>query len=44
VQSASPVHRIATVDDVAEACVALATNPYVTGHVLVVDGGFTLVA
>jgi ketoreductase RED2 len=44
VQSAAPMHRIATAEDVAEACVALAANPYVTGHVLVVDGGFSLVS
>lgn len=44
VRGAAPLHRIATADDVAEACVALVANDYVTGHVLVVDGGFTLVS
>jgi ketoreductase RED2 len=43
VAGAAPVHRIASVDDVAEACLSLIDNGYVTGHVLVVDGGFTLV-
>lgn len=43
VAGAAPLHRIATADDVAEACLALVANRYMSGHVLVVDGGFTLV-
>ena len=39
----APLHRAATVDDCAEAVMALVRNRFITGHVLVVDGGFSLV-
>jgi ketoreductase RED2 len=39
----SPVGRVATPDDVAEATLALVRNRYVSGEILVVDGGFTQV-
>ena len=38
-----PLHRSATPDDCAEAVIGLIRNSYITGHVLVVDGGTTLV-
>jgi ketoreductase RED2 len=38
----SPVGRVATPDDVAEAVLALVRNRYVSGEIMVVDGGFTL--
>jgi ketoreductase RED2 len=41
--AAAPLHRSATPEDCAEAVVSLLRNTYVTGHVLVVDGGTTLV-
>jgi ketoreductase RED2 len=37
----SPVGRVATPDDVAEATLALVRNRYVSGEIMVVDGGFT---
>jgi ketoreductase RED2 len=37
-----PLHRSARPDDCAEAVIALLRNAYVTGHVLVVDGGSSL--
>jgi 3-oxoacyl-[acyl-carrier protein] reductase len=40
----TPLQRVATHDDVAETIVSLAlSNPFVTGQVVVVDGGFTSV-
>ena len=39
----APLHRSATPDDCAEAVIGLIRNSYVTGHVVVVDGGTTLV-
>ena len=39
----SPVGRVATPDDVAEATLALVRNRYVSGEIMVVDGGFTQV-
>jgi ketoreductase RED2 len=39
----APMHRSATPDDCAEGVLALLRNRYVTGHILVVDGGVTLV-
>jgi 3-oxoacyl-[acyl-carrier protein] reductase len=40
----TPLRRVATHDDVAETIVSLAlSNPFVTGQVVVVDGGFTAV-
>jgi ketoreductase RED2 len=44
VAAIAPLHRSATPDDCAEAVLALVRNRYVTGHVLVVDGGVTLVS
>ncbi len=43
VREVAPLRRSATVDDVASAVEALVDNTYLTGHVLVVDGGLTLV-
>jgi len=42
VELIAPLHRVATPDDIAEACVALATTRYATGQTLVVDGGLGL--
>jgi ketoreductase RED2 len=42
VQSVAPLRRSGTSGDVAEVIVGLATAPYVTGQVVVVDGGLTL--
>jgi ketoreductase RED2 len=39
----NPIARSATPDDVAEAVIGLLRNRYVTGEILVVDGGFTQV-
>ncbi len=44
VARAAPIGRSATGDDCAEAVLALVRNRYVTGHVMVVDGGITLVS
>jgi ketoreductase RED2 len=38
----SPLHRSATPDDCAEAVLGLVRNRYMTGHVVVVDGGISL--
>lgn len=43
VQAIAPMHRSATPDDCAEAVLALVRNTYITGEVLVVDGGTTQV-
>lgn len=43
VRAMAPLHRSATPDDCAEAVLALVRNRYVTGQVLVVDGGLTQV-
>ena len=43
VAAAVPLHRSARPDDCADAVVALVRNAYVTGQVLVVDGGSSLV-
>lgn len=43
VAATSPLHRSATPDDCAEAVISLIRNSYVTGHVMVVDGGTSLV-
>jgi ketoreductase RED2 len=40
----TPLHRTATPDDCAEAVIGLIRSSYVTGHVVVVDGGTTLVS
>jgi ketoreductase RED2 len=42
VAATAPLRRVATADDVAEACVAFAAMTYATGQVLLVDGGLTL--
>lgn len=43
VEQASPLHRVGTPDDIADACVALIGTPYATGHTLLADGGLGLV-
>jgi NAD(P)-dependent dehydrogenase (short-subunit alcohol dehydrogenase family) len=43
VRETFPVRRIGTVEDVGQAAVFLMTNPYVTGAVLEISGGETLV-
>lgn len=42
VTAMAPLHRVATPDDVADACLGLISSKYVTGQTLVVDGGLTL--
>nr|MBO2503296.1 SDR family oxidoreductase [Thermoanaerobacterales bacterium] len=39
----APLHRVATPEDVADACMALISSRYVTGQSLLVDGGLSLV-
>ncbi len=43
VSKIAPLGRSAVPDEIAHAVIALATNPYVTGEVMVVDGGLTQV-
>jgi ketoreductase RED2 len=43
IKTAAPLHRSATPDDCAEAVIGLIRGSYITGHVVVVDGGTTLV-
>lgn len=43
VAKTAPLHRSATPDDCAEAVLGLVRSRYVTGHVVVVDGGTSLV-
>jgi ketoreductase RED2 len=43
VELAAPLHRVATPDDIADACLALITTRYATGATLLVDGGLSLV-
>ncbi|MGD0243168.1 MAG: SDR family oxidoreductase [Streptosporangiaceae bacterium] len=43
VELAAPLHRVATPEDITEACLALITTRYATGQTLVVDGGLGLV-
>jgi len=43
VELAAPLHRVATAEDIAAACVALISTAYATGQTLVVDGGLGLV-
>jgi ketoreductase RED2 len=43
VAAAVPLHRAARPEDCAEAVIGLLRNAYVTGHVMVVDGGNSLV-
>lgn len=42
VRSVAPLRRSGTPEDVAEVIVALATSAYVTGQVVVIDGGLSL--
>jgi ketoreductase RED2 len=42
VELVAPLHRVATAEDIADACVALVATPYATGQTLVVDGGLGL--
>ena len=42
VELVAPLHRVATPDDIAEACLALVSTRYATGQTLVVDGGLGL--
>jgi len=42
VQKVAPLRRTGTPEDVADVILALASTPYVTGQVVVVDGGLTL--
>ncbi len=44
VVTSAPLQRSGLPDDVAEACLGLTRSTYVTGQVLVVDGGITLVS
>jgi len=44
VEKIAPLHRSATPDDCAEAVLALLRNTYMTGQVVVVDGGTSLVS
>jgi NAD(P)-dependent dehydrogenase (short-subunit alcohol dehydrogenase family) len=37
-----PLERHGTPEEIAHAALFLVTNPYITGHELVIDGGFTL--
>ena len=43
VAATAPLHRSATPDDCAEAVIGLIRSSYITGHVVVVDGGTSLV-
>jgi len=43
VELAAPLHRVATPEDIAEACLALITTRYATGQTFGVDGGLGLV-
>jgi ketoreductase RED2 len=43
VELAAPLHRVATADDIADACLALVAARYATGETFVVDGGLGLV-
>lgn len=43
VEAAAPLHRVATPEDIAAACLGIIGTPYATGQTLVVDGGLGLV-
>jgi ketoreductase RED2 len=43
IAAVAPLHRSATPEDCAEAVLSLLRNPYITGQILVVDGGTGLV-
>ena len=38
----TPLHRTATPDDVADACIGIVGSRYLTGQTVVVDGGLSL--
>jgi ketoreductase RED2 len=42
VEMAAPLHRVATPEDIADACVAVISARYATGQTFVVDGGLGL--
>lgn len=42
VEAAAPLHRVATPDDVADACLSFVATRYATGQTLLVDGGLGL--
>lgn len=42
VAATAPLHRTASPEDIADACLALVASAYTTGQTLVVDGGLTL--
>lgn len=42
VEAVAPLHRVATPEDIADACLALVTTRYATGQTLLVDGGLGL--
>jgi ketoreductase RED2 len=42
VAAVAPLRRVATAEDIAEACVALISAGYITGQTLIVDGGLGL--
>ena len=42
VELVAPLHRVATAEDIAQACLALISTPYATGQTLLVDGGLGL--
>lgn len=42
VAAMAPLHRVATPDDIAEACLGLIASRYTTGQTLLVDGGLGL--
>ena len=44
VSKASPLKRSAYASDCSEAVLGIVRNPHMTGQVIVVDGGFTLVS
>jgi len=42
VELIAPLHRVATAEEIAEACLALISTPYATGQTFLVDGGLGL--
>ncbi len=43
VAAVAPLRRVATPDDIADACLSFVTTRYATGQTLLVDGGLSLV-
>lgn len=43
VRAISPLHRVGTAEDIAEACLSFVITKYATGQILAVDGGVGLV-